>query len=148
MMKPIPKHFEGYKSTDDDKGRELKIGTLTYSMAEKSFVKKKQKITLMLFDYINAPIMYYQATGKWNSQAGEENGTISQRAFSVNDNTGWEFYHKLTNTSQIALGINKRFYMVLNGTEVDLVVLHDLLAMISLSDFPTRSLDFTQAKNR
>jgi hypothetical protein len=71
-----------------------------------------------------------------------------QQSISIDENEGWEFYHKLNNTSQLALGINKRFYMLLNGADVSLDELHELLALLSFSEFPDQNVDFTTPKTR
>lgn len=148
LVKFIPGQLEGFRTKDDNKGRILQIGTLTYSMAERSYIKNNRRITLLLFDYNNAPIMYHQATSKWASQVPVETDTLTQQPLRYNQSEGWQFYHKFNHTSQLSLGINKRFYLILNGAEVGLEDLNNLLAMIPLSDLPAKNPEPTAPKTR
>lgn len=148
MIKLIPKKVEGFNLVDQHKGRTIKIGTLTYSMVERSFIKNKRKVTILLFDYNNAPIMYSQATGKWSNLPEVETDTVSQRSFLLIENRGWEHYHKLNNSSQLSLGIKNRFYLIVSGEGVNLEALRTILALFPLAEFPGQYLDFSDAKHR
>ena len=148
LISLMPDKLEGFRIKDDHKGRTLKIGTLTYSMVERSYVNHNRKITLLLFDYNNAPIMYHQATSKWANQLPLETDTLFQQPLRYAKNTGWQFYHKLTHTSQLSLGINKRFYLILNGVEVGLEVLNNLLTRIPLAEFPAKIPEVNEPKTR
>lgn len=148
MIKLIPKKVEGFNSVDQHKGRTIKIGTLTYSMVEQSFIKNKRKVTILLFDYNNAPIMYSQATGKWSTLPEVETDTVSQRSFLWIENRGWEHYHKLNNSSQVLLGIKNRFYLIVSGEGVDLDALRTILALFPLAEFPDQYLDLSDPKHR
>ena len=148
MIKLIPKKVEGFNLVDQHKGRTIKIGTLTYSMVERSFIKNKRKVTILLFDYNNAPIMYSQATGKWSNQPAVESDTVLQRSFSWIENRGWERYHKLNNSSQVLLGIKNRFYLIVSGEGVDLDALRTILALFPLAEFPDQYLDLSDPKHR
>lgn len=147
MIELIPKKIEGFNLAEQHKGRMMKIGTLSYSMVERSFSKNKRKVTILLFDYNNAPIMYRQATGKWQSQPDEESDTLIDRSFLYEDNQGREYYRKFTNSSQIFLGINNRFYLMLTGEGVESETLHAILRLFPLSAF-LQQTDFTNAKHR
>ncbi|MBX2970904.1 MAG: hypothetical protein KF803_16170 [Cyclobacteriaceae bacterium] len=148
MIKLVPKKIEGFNLVDQHKGRTMKIGTLSYSMVERSFVKNKKKITILLFDYNNATIMYRQATSKWANQPDVVNDTIFERSFLYGNSHGWENYHKLNNSSQVSLGIKNRFYLILSGEGVDLDMLQTVLAMFPLGEFPDQHLDLSDAKHR
>jgi hypothetical protein len=148
MVKLMPNKIDGFSPADQHKGRTIKIGTLTYSMVEKSFIRNKRKITILLFDYNNAPIMYSQATGKWLSLPDMETDTVSERSFLWDDNRGWEHFHKLNNSAQLSLGIKNRFYLIVSGEGVDLEALRTVLAMFPLAEFPGQYLDVTDAKHR
>ena len=148
MIKLIPNKIEGFNVIDQHKGRTIKIGTLTYSMAERSFIKNKRKVTILLFDYNNAPIMYSQATGKWSNLTEVETDTLYERSFLWSQNRGWEHYNKLNTSSQVSLGIKNRFYLIVNGEGVDLEALRTILGLFPLSEFPDQYLDITDAKHR
>jgi hypothetical protein len=148
MIKLIPKKVEGFNLVDQHKGRTMKIGTLTYSMVERSFIKNKRKVTILLFDYNNAPIMYSQATGKWSNLPEVDTDTVSQRSFLLIENKGWEHYHKLNNSSQVLLGIKNRFYLIVSGEGVDLEALRTILALFPLAEFPDKYLDLSDPKHR
>jgi hypothetical protein len=148
MITLMPAKIEGFSPIDQQKGRTIKIGTLTYSMAERSFIRNKRKVTILLFDYNNAPIMYAQATGKWSSQPEVETDAVYERSFLWEENRGWEHYHKLNNSSQVSLGIKNRFYLIVSGEGVDLEVLRTILALFPLAEFPEQHLDLSDAKHR
>jgi len=148
MIKLMPNKIEGFNPIDQHKGRTIKIGTLTYSMAERSFIKNKRKVTILLFDYNNAPIMYTQATGKWSNLPEVETDTVYERSFLWAENRGWEQHHKLNNSAQVSLGIKNRFYLIVSGEGVDLEALRSILALFPLSDFPGQHLDLSDAKHR
>lgn len=144
----LPDKIEGFNLVERINGRSVKIGTLTYSMMERSFSKSKRKIRFMLFDYNNAPIMYTQSTGKWESQPQEETDDLIQRTFTVANGQGWEYHNKVSNTSQILMGIHDRFYLVINGEGVDLDLLRVIATAVDLSNFPQRDRALTDAKHR
>ncbi len=148
LAKLIPDKIEGFNLVEKINGRSIKIGTLSYSMMERSFGKSNRKIRIMLFDYNNAPIMYTQSTGKWESQPEEETDDLIQRPFSVAHGQGWEYFNKVSNASQILMGIHDRFYLVINGEGVDLNLLRVIATTVDLSNFPQRDKALTDAKHR
>lgn len=148
LAKLIPEKIEGFSLAEKINGRSIKVGTLTYSMMERSFSKSKRKIRIMLFDYNNAPIMYTQSTGKWESQPHEETDELIQRPFTVTNGQGWEYHNKVSNASQILMGIHDRFYLIINGEGVDLDLLRLIAATVNVSNFPQRDRSLTDAKHR
>ncbi|MBX2963795.1 MAG: hypothetical protein KF687_14890 [Cyclobacteriaceae bacterium] len=148
LARLMPKKIDGFTLVEQDKGRMIKIGTLTYSMAECTFSKSKRKISILLFDYNNAPIMYRQATSNWETQQADDSETLFEQSLQVADWRGWQQYNKASNSSKILLGIYDRFYLVLNGEGVDLEILNRVMDLFPWSDFPALQLEYTNAKHR
>lgn len=148
MIKLVPDRLEEFNRTDQNKGRTIKIGTLTYSIVERNFSKQKRKVVILLFDYNNAPIMYSQATKKWKDQPNIENDTIVDRSFVFSDSPGREYYHKFNKSSQLMLGINSRFYLLLRGEGVDLEALRAILRLFPFPVYPGLQRAITDAKHQ
>lgn len=141
MKKLLPKEIEGFTTQSRPVTRLIKIGTLSYSLAEQSFSKSKRKIKILLFDYNNALIMYSQATNKWKDMPTIENDSVISRFIELNDCIGRESFNKINNTSQILLGISDRFYLTLAGERIDLETLHGIVRLFDLSQFPRTAID-------
>lgn len=143
-----PEKIEGYKVIGQNKGRSLKIGTLSYSMIERTFEQGKKQITIMLFDYNNASVMYRQATHKWKNAVGQETDLILENAYELEKQPGWKQYDKARNKSQITLGIQNRFYLVLMGEGISLSDLDNIAKIFDLARFPAQEVGINDAKHR
>ncbi len=143
-----PEKIEGYRTQVSDKGRILKIGTLSYSMIERTFVHGKKQVNIMLFDYNNASIMYRQATQKWKTAEGQETDSMLENAYELENQPGWMQYDKNHNTSQITLGIQNRFFLVLKGEGISLSDLDNIAKIFDLARFPSPEMAMTDAKHR
>lgn len=148
MMKLVPEKIEGFSRTDQNKGRMIKIGTLSYSIVERNFSKQKCKVVILLFDYNNAPIMYSQATKKWKDQPNVESDTLIDRSIEVSGSAGREIFYKFNQSAQLMLGINDRFYLIVRGEGVDLETLRAILGLFSLTSYPLLQRNITEAKYR
>ena len=142
-----PQKLEGYRSSEP-KGRMLKIGTLSYSMIERTFVHGKKQINIMLFDYHNASVMYRQATQKWKGAEGLDSDARLECAYDLQGQPGWMSFDKINNKSQLALGVQNRFYLVLIGEGMPLDVLEAIAKSFELSRFPLPEVAITDAKYR
>ncbi|MFM8914153.1 MAG: hypothetical protein ACKOE6_14755 [Flammeovirgaceae bacterium] len=142
-----PQKLEGYR-TSEPKGRMLKIGTLSYSMIERTFVHGKKQINIMLFDYHNASVMYRQATQKWKGAEGLDSDARLECAYDLQGQPGWMSFDKINNKSQLALGVQNRFYLVLIGEGMPLDVLEAIAKSFELSRFPLPEVAITDAKYR
>jgi hypothetical protein len=142
-----PKKIEGYRPIEP-KGRILKIGTLSYSMIEQIFVHGKKQISILLFDYNNASVMYRQATQKWKNAEGVENDLILDNAYELEKQPGWMHYDKANNKSQITLGIQNRFYLVLTGEGIPLDVLNGIAKIFDVARFPPLDVNMNDPKYR
>jgi hypothetical protein len=143
-----PEKIEGYKKIEQNKGRSLKIGTLSYAMIERTFVHDKKQITIMLFDYNNASVMYRQATQKWKNAIGQETDLILENAYELENQPGWILYDKAQKKSQITLGIQNRFYLVLIGQGILLTDLENVAKIFDFVRFPPSSLNIMDPKFR
>ncbi len=143
-----PEKIEGYKMQDQIKGRMLKIGTLSYSMIERTFVHGKKQITIMLFDYNNASVMYRQATQKWKNEEDIETDLVLEQAYEFEKQPGRMHYSKSANKSQIVMGIQNRFYLMLTGDGVAPNDLSSIAKIFDFGRFPPQEVAMNDAKCR
>lgn len=143
-----PEKIEGYRLVESLKGRSLKIGTLSYSMMERTFVQGKKQIKFMLFDYNNASVMFRQATQKWKNAEGHETDLILENTYELQNQPGWMQYDKANNKAQITLGIQNRFYLVLNGVGVPFSDLDNIAKIFDVVRFPPLEMAISDAKHR
>lgn len=141
IRKLLPENIEGFAAQSKPVTRVVKIGTLSYSLAEQSFSKSKRKIKILLFDYNNALIMYSQATGKWKDMPTIESDSVISRYIELPDCIGRESFNKINNTSQILLGVCDRFYLTLAGERIELETLRSIISLFDLSKFPRTAID-------
>ncbi len=143
-----PEKIDGYRTDKSNKGRILQIGTLSYSMIERTFVRGKKQVNIMLFDYNNASIMYRQATQKWKTAEGQETDSMLENAYELENQPGWIQYDKNHSRSQITLGIQNRFFLVLKGEGIPLSDLDDIAKIFDLARFPAQEVAMNDAKHR
>lgn len=141
MVSLVPAKIDGFNAEGKPKTRMVMIGTLSYSLVERSFKKSKKKIKMLLFDYNNALIMYSQATGKWKDLPTLESDSVVSRYIELPDYIGRESFNKINGTSQITLGVNDRFYLTLAGQNVNLETLRSLVGLFDLAQFPRTAID-------
>lgn len=137
IIKLIPNKIKEFHLSSDPHSKEIKLGTLRYSMAEKNFsASSKRSIKILLFDYKEAPIMYNQATRKWSTFTPNETDSIIQRPSVIGYCSGWESYNFIRKNSQIILGVNDRFFLTIEGTNVDLESLRKVVQGFKFETFP------------
>ena len=137
IIKLIPNKIDGFRLSADPQSKLIKLGTLKYSMAEKDFsANRKRSIKILLFDYKEAPIMYNQATQKWTSFKTIESDSLIRRPTRVDNCPGWESYDAGNKNSQILVGIFNRFYLTVEGTNVNLEFLKKVVLNIKVETFP------------
>lgn len=137
----VPAKIDGFMADGKAKTRLVMIGTLSYSLAERSFKRRKKKIKMLLFDYNNALIMYNQATGKWKDMPTIESDSLLTRYIEMPDYIGRESFNKINNTSQIVLGVGDRFYLTLAGERIDLETLRSIVSLFDLAQFSRTAID-------
>lgn len=137
ILKLIPNKITGYYLNGEPQTRLIKLGTLQYSMAEKNFsTNRKRSIKILLFDYKESPIMYNQATRKWKTFKTIETDSLIQRPTKIDNCSGWESYDATRKNSQILVGIFDRYYLTVEGKNVDLEFLKKVLSGFNFDTFP------------
>ena len=137
IIKLIPSRVTDFHPDGDTKSKVIKLGNIQYSVAERNFAAyKNRSIKILLFDYKEAPIMYKQATRKWSNFATIENDSLILRPAIMTDCTGWESYNVYKKNSQIMLGVCDRFFLTLEGTNVELEVLSKIVQGFKFDTFP------------
>lgn len=135
INKLVPGKISGF-SLKESKNNQLEFGTIKYSVCERIFVDRKKTIKILLFDYVEAPVMYTQAMRKWS----EMQTTSSDSAVFKNIDSpffnGWESYTAKDNHSQFVLGIHQRFFLTLSGEQMELSELKNVLDKFDFSIFP------------
>ena len=133
----IPNKVSGFYLSADPKSKLIKLGTLKYSMAEKDFAaSRKRSIKILLFDYKEAPIMYSQATNKWANYSTVDSDSLIRRPVRINNFSGWESYDARRKDSQILVGISNRFYLNVEGMNIDLEFLRKVVTDFKWDTFP------------
>lgn len=79
--------------------------------------------------------MYNQATQIFNTSIPIETDTLTFRHVVMSGYTGWESYDVKRKKSQILLGIHNRFFLTIEGTNVDLEILQYVLHEFKFGDF-------------
>jgi len=131
----IPDKVKGYYQDEDPKSKQIRVGSLTYSLSEKKFVTGRQSIKILLFDFKNAPVMYTQALQDWSKTKAVESDSVTLRYISMETYSGWESYNRQTGP-KIFLWICGRFFMMMSGQNVELNQLREVMQTIPLSKFP------------
>jgi hypothetical protein len=144
IIRLIPNKIEEFSLRGESKSKVIKIGNIKYSMAEKNFsASHDRSIKILLFDYKEAPIMYNQVTRKWSTFTIVESDSSILRPTAMNDCTGWESYNikqsiflPYRTNSQILLGVCNRFFLTMEGTNVDLEFLKKVAQGFNFETFP------------
>jgi hypothetical protein len=136
MLKLLPSTIDGFSPTGKFRSKQMKVGTITYTLCEKKFNVGTRSIVLLLFDFSHADIMYKQAMKTWNEAHPVETDSIVLRAVALDNCTGWESYRKRTRQSQIFLGICGRYFLNMTGDQVALPELKLVFKDVALDKFP------------
>jgi hypothetical protein len=137
IIELIPDKIQGFTLNGESQSKVIRMGTLQYSMAEKNFTApRKQSVKILLFDYKEAPIMFNQATRKFKTFTPVESDSLILRSVYMNDCTGWESYNIHRKNSQILLGVCNRFFLTVEGTNVDLETLKRVVQGFKIENFP------------
>ncbi len=137
VLKLVPDNIKGFRNDTDFKSKRMTVGNITYSLCEKRFQAAGQKeIKILLFDFKNAPMMYAQAMRKWNHNDLVDSDSVVLRTVQLDNCTGWESYHRESNTSRIFLGICDRFFLTMTGEKVGLDKLKEIVMTLPFEQFP------------
>lgn len=136
LLQLLPERLAGYTKKKESKSGQIKIGNLTYSLAEKTFNYGKRSVKVLLFDFNGAPIMYDQAMKPWQNAEEVVTDTIRQQRFVWEGYPGWESENTHSNTAQILVAVNNRFIMSIMGEKTVLSDIHEVLHGVDVSKFP------------
>lgn len=131
----VPHKVKGYTASNF-KNSLIVLGTLRYSLAERSFSRGNKSLKVLLFDYAEAPIMFDQAIRKWSQMNSIENDSVIYRPYAHTDSTSWESYSLASKKAQIVMGINKRFFLTVTGEKLELEELHQILTLFPFEKYP------------
>lgn len=133
------KIMKGYNQSGEPKSRVLKVGTLRYALSERNFSSGKRKVKILLFDYLEAPIMYSQATKRFSTFSEVESDSVARRPIVTENCEGWQSDNIKSQSSQIILGIFDRYYLTIEGENVPLEELKMVMELIHVENFPHAS---------
>lgn len=137
MSRVIPASImKGYSQVGQPVNRQIKVGTLRYTLSERKFSSGEKKIKILLFDYGEAGIMYSQATKKFGTMSEVSTDSLYLSALKLENGLGWETGNIRASTTQINVGINNRFYLSIEGEYVHREELKEVLEYIDTSNFP------------
>ena len=135
ITKLIPDRIKGFNA-DDGQSKIIKLGNIRYSLVEKNFSSGKKSIKLLLFDYIEAPIMFQQLTREWRKFRPVNSDSLEVHHLSIDGSSGWETIIQQHNRTQILLGINDRFYMCVEAKYIDIETLRSIVSGFKLDTYP------------
>lgn len=132
----VPAKIKGFYLKGESKSTQTKVGTLTYSICERTFASGNKSVKILLFDYAAAAIMYDQAMTKWSQVSQTESDSLIFRPADFPDVKGWESFISPNSHSQLILGINNRFFLTMTGENMELNELKKIFQNIDLGKFP------------
>jgi hypothetical protein len=135
INKLVPGKIPGFL-LKESKNNQLEFGTIKYSVCERIFVDRKKTVKILLFDYVEAPVMYTQAMKKWSEMQTTASDSVIFRNTDSSFFNGWESYTAKNNHSQFVLGIHHRFFLTLSGEQMELSELKSVLKKFDFSIFP------------
>ena len=137
--KLVPAKVKGYHIKGEAKSSKVSIGTITYSMCERTFASGDRSVKILMFDYAEAPVMFDQAMKKWGQVPQQESDSILFRPFTRSPAEGWESYTTANKHGQLILGINDRFFLTLSGDKMELRELSAFLNHFDFEKFPKKN---------
>jgi hypothetical protein len=136
ISKLIPSKIKGYSVKGDSKSSVLTIGSLRYSISEKVFSSREKTIKILLFDYVEAPIMFNQSAKKWMEMPEIKTDSILFSSVPNDHGQAWESEHPYSKRSKLLLGVNDRFFLTLEAENMSLEELRDFFKNFELEKFP------------
>jgi hypothetical protein len=136
INKLLPAKIAGFHLKGESKSTQTKVGTLVYSISERTFASRNKSVKILLFDYADASIMYDQAMNKWGKIQQTESDSLIFRPADLPGVTGWESFTSSNNHAQLILGINNRFFLTMTGEKTPLGELKQIFRNFDLEKFP------------
>lgn len=134
--KLLPERIDRYTLSHDSRSSMMKIGTLRYSLCERIFSKGKQTVKILLFDYVEAPVMLTQSMKRWQEMPTIDTDSIT---FSKNENEFgdvWSSSHPRLERAQLVMIINNRFFLTVEAEKMTIEQLNDFAKAIDFEKFP------------
>jgi len=132
----VPAKIKGFYLKGESKSTQTKVGTLTYTICERTFASGERSVKILLFDYGAAAIMYDQAMTKWSKVSQTESDSLIFRPADFPDVNGWESFTLPGRHSQLILGVNNRFFLTMTGENMELDELKNIFRNFDLRKFP------------
>jgi hypothetical protein len=136
ISKLIPSKIKGYSVKGDSKSSVLTIGSMRYSISEKIFSSREKTIKILLFDYVEAPIMFNQSAKKWKEMPEIKTDSILFSSVPNDHGQAWESEYPYSKRSKLLLGVNDRFFLTLEAENMSLEELRDFFRNFDLEKFP------------
>lgn len=136
ISKLLPVRIDGYTVERDSKSSVITIGTLRYSLCERVFSHRNQSIKILLFDYVEAPVMLDQSVKKWKAMPEVETDSVSFLNQETSYGEMWESSHPRSNRSQVLASINNRFFLTLEAEKMNMESLREFFKNIDITKFP------------
>jgi hypothetical protein len=134
--KLVPSRIKGYYQNGTGKNSMITLGTIRYSIAERSFRSRTRTVKFLLFDYAEAPIMFNQAVRKWGEMKTISTDSLVYQPLAGTDSSAWESWSGKSQMAQIILGINKRFFVNVSSEKIPLEELRQLVQLMPFEKFP------------
>ncbi len=80
--------------------------------------------------------MYSQATKKWSMATPVSTDSLVQCPLIMEGCEGWETFNQSMKSSQIFLGIHHRYFLTIEGEDIGLDKLKEVLQAVELVTFP------------
>jgi hypothetical protein len=136
ISKLIPSKIKGYSVRGNSKSSILIIGSLRYSISEKVFSSHEKTIKILLFDYVEAPIMFNQSVKRWQELQEVQTDSISFSGIKNNYGQVWESEHRYSKRSKLLVSVNNRFFLTIEAENVLLEELREFFKNFDLEKFP------------
>lgn len=136
ISKLIPSKVKGYSVKGDSKSSVLTIGSLRYSISEKVFSSRDKTIKILLFDYVEAPIMFNQSAKKWKEMPEVKTDSILFSNVITDHGQVWESEHPYSKRSKLLLSVHNRFFLTLEAENMTLEELREFFSNFDLEKFP------------
>ncbi|MCZ8023392.1 MAG: hypothetical protein O9302_13830 [Cyclobacteriaceae bacterium] len=130
----IPDKIFGYKKQAKETSRAIKIGNISYSLCEKHYLKEKNEVKVLLFDYADAPIMYTQVMSDREKMIAVDSVYFSPYELVVGK--AHQSYNPNQKSAQFFAGINERFFLQISCDNCTQDFLLPVIQSIRYSEFP------------
>lgn len=132
----LPKKIEGFRDETDPRSIQTKVGNLVYTLAERNLKTKTGKVKLLLFDYVEAPVMFQQATKQWTAMPQNTTDSTSFIATLSDSVSTWRSVDRVHGRDQLVITLYKRYLINITSQGLADDQLNQLVRLIEPSKFP------------